>query len=506
MDFFSNVALGFSVALTPTNLLFCFIGSVVGTLVGVLPGLGPVGAVAFLLSLTFKMEPATAVIMLAGIYYGAMYGGSTTSILVNIPGETASVVTCLDGYRMARQGRAGAALGISAFGSFIAGTFGVIGLMFLAPPLGRAALRFGPPEYFALTLTGLTLVAYLTQGSLTKALIMTVLGLLSGMVGMDPISGEERFAYGSLTLRDGFGLVPVAMGLFGITEILDNLAVIHSQSIYETKIKGLLPNRKDWQDSAWPIARGSVLGFFLGILPGPGPVISSFVSYAMEKRLSRHPEKFGTGVIEGVAGPESANNSATAASFIPLLSLGIPTSAIMALFMGALMIHGIQPGPLFIGKYPELFWGFIASMYIGNVMLLVLNLPLIGLWVRVLKTPYVILFPLILLFCLIGVYSLNSNVAEIVIMLGFGILGFFLRRAGFEGAPFILAMVLGPVMETSLRQSLLISRGSFSIFVTRPICAVLMAFIVVFMVWPMIRKRKTAGKDRSPSAQENSSS
>jgi putative tricarboxylic transport membrane protein len=506
VDVFSNVALGFSVALTPTNLLFCFIGSVVGTLVGVLPGLGPVGAVAFLLSLTFKMQPATAIIMLAGIYYGAMYGGSTTSILVNIPGETASVVTCLDGYRMARQGRAGAALGISAFGSFIAGTFGVIGLMFLAPPLGRAALRFGPPEYFALTLTGLTLVAYLTQGSLTKALIMTVLGLLSGVVGMDPISGEDRFTYGNLTLRDGFGLVPVAMGLFGITEILENLAVIMPQSIYQTKIKGLLPNRQDWKDSAWPIARGSVLGFFLGILPGPGPVIASFVSYAMEKRLSRRPEKFGTGVIEGVAGPESANNSATAGSFIPLLSLGIPTSAIMALFMGALMIHGIQPGPLFISKYPELFWGFIASMYIGNVMLLVLNLPLIGIWVRVLKTPYVILFPLILLFCLIGVYSLNSNVAEIVIMLVFGILGFFLRRAGFEGAPFILAMVLGPIMETSLRQSLLISRGSFSIFVTRPICAVLMAFIVVFTVWPMIRKRKTAGKNRSPSAQGNSSS
>lgn len=491
MDVFANVALGFSVALTPTNLLFCFIGSVVGTLVGVLPGLGPVGAVAFLLSLTFKMQPATAIIMLAGIYYGAMYGGSTTSILVNIPGETASVVTCLDGYRMARQGRAGAALGISAFGSFIAGTFGVIGLMFLAPPLGRAALRFGPPEYFALTLTGLTLVAYLTQGSLTKALIMTILGLLAGVVGMDPISGEERFAYGSLTLRDGFGLVPVAMGLFGITEILENLAILATQSVYETKIKGLLPNRQDWKDSAWPIARGSILGFFLGILPGPGPVIASFVSYAMEKRLSRYPEKFGTGVIEGVAGPESANNSATAGSFIPLLSLGIPTSAIMALFMGALMIHGIQPGPLFISKYPDLFWGFIASMYIGNVMLLVLNLPLIGIWVRVLKTPYVILFPLILLFCLIGVYSLNSNVGEIVIMLAFGILGFFLRRSGFEGAPFILAMVLGPIMETSLRQSLLISRGSFGIFVTRPICAALMVFTLLFMLWPLIRRRKS---------------
>jgi len=491
VEIFANVALGFSVALTPTNLLFCFLGSVVGTLVGVLPGLGPVGAVAFLLSPTFKMAPATAVIMLAGIYYGAMYGGSTTSILVNIPGETASVVTCLDGYRMARQGRAGAALGIAAFGSFIAGTFGVVGLMFLAPMLGRAALRFGPAEYFALTLTGLTLVAYLTQGSMTKALIMAVLGLIAGSVGMDPISGEERFTYGSLTLRDGLGLVPVAMGLFGIAEVLENLAAIGSQSIYETSIKGLLPNRKDWQASGWPIARGSVIGFLLGILPGPGPVIASFASYAMEKRLSRHPEKFGTGAIEGVAGPEAANNSATAGSFIPLLSLGIPTSAIMALFMGALMIHGIQPGPLFINKYPDLFWGFIASMYIGNAMLLILNLPLIGIWVRVLKTPYAILFPMILLFCLIGVYTLNSNTTEIIIMLIFGIGGFFLRRLGFEGAPFILAMVLGPMMETSLRQSLLISRGSFAIFYTRPICATLLLVTAMFLLWPLFRRRKS---------------
>jgi putative tricarboxylic transport membrane protein len=490
VDLFANVALGFSVALTPTNLLFCFLGSLVGTLVGVLPGLGPVGAVAFLLSLTFKMEPATAIIMLAGIYYGAMYGGSTTSILVNIPGETASVVTCLDGYRMARQGRAGAALGMAAFGSFIAGTFGVVGLMFLAPMLGRAALRFGPPEYFTLTLAGLTLVAYLSQGSMLKALIMTTLGLLAGSVGMDPISGEERFTFGSLTLRDGLGLVPVAMGLFGIAEVLENLAAPGTQSIYQTKIKGLLPNAKDWRDSGWPIARGSVIGFLLGILPGPGPVIASFVSYAMEKRMSRHPEKFGTGMIEGVAGPEAANNSATAGSFIPLLSLGIPTSAMMALFMGALMIHGIQPGPLFISKYPELFWGFIASMYIGNAMLLVLNLPLIGIWVRVLRTPYSILFPLILLFCLVGVYTLNSNTTEILIMVVFGVGGFLLRRFGFEGAPFILAMVLGPVMETSLRQTLLISRGSFEIFYRRPICAVLIVLTAVFLIGPLIRRTR----------------
>jgi Uncharacterized protein conserved in bacteria len=325
-----------------------------------------------------------------------------------------------------------------------------------------------------------------------KALIMTTLGLLAGSVGMDPISGEERFTFGSLTLRDGLGLVPVAMGLFGIAEVLENLGATGTQSIYQTKIKGLLPNAKDWRDSGWPIARGSVIGFLLGILPGPGPVIASFVSYAMEKRMSRYPEKFGTGVIEGVAGPEAANNSATAGSFIPLLSLGIPTSAIMALFMGALMIHGIQPGPLFISKYPELFWGFIASMYIGNAMLLVLNLPLIGIWVRLLKTPYTILFPLILLFCLIGVYTLNSNTTEILIMLIFGIAGFFLRRLGFEGAPFILAMVLGPVMETSLRQSLLISRGSFAIFYTRPICAILLALTILFLIFPLFRGKKNS--------------
>jgi putative tricarboxylic transport membrane protein len=490
VDLFANVALGFSVALTPSNLLFCFLGAIVGTLVGVLPGLGPVGAVAFLLSLTFKMEPASAIIMLAGIYYGAMYGGSTTSILVNIPGETSSVVTCLDGYQMARQGRAGAALGIAAFGSFIAGTIGIIGLMCLAPLLGRAALSFGPPEYFALTLAGLTLVSYLSQGSMTRALIMAVLGLLAGTVGMDPISGEERFTFGSLTLRDGLGLVPVAMGLFGIAEVVENLLMIGQQTIYETKIKGLLPNLKDWKQSFWPIVRGSGLGFFLGILPGPGPVIASFVSYAVEKRVSRYPERFGTGMIEGVAGPEAANNSASAASFIPLLSLGIPTSAIMALFMGALMIHGIQPGPLFISKYPELFWGVIASMYVGNAMLLVLNLPLIGIWVRVLQIRYAILFPLILLFCLIGVYSLNANVIEIIIMLAFGAVGFLMRRAGFEGAPFILAMVLGPIMETSLRQSLLISRGSFNIFLSRPICAALMLVTVFFLISPIITRRK----------------
>lgn len=491
MNALANLGLGFSVALEPTNLLFCFIGVFVGTFIGVLPGLGPIATIALLLPLTFKMAPATAIIMLAGIYYGAMYGGSTTSILVNIPGEAASVVTCLDGYQMARQGRAGPALGISAFGSFIAGTFGVVALMFFAPVLGAAALRFGPPEYFALTFLGLTLVSYLSRGSVPRAFLMAILGLLLGTIGMDPISGEERFTYGSLTLGDGLGLVPAAMGLFGIAEVLENLGKTLRGEVYETEIKGLLPNRKDWKESFWPIVRGSIVGFFIGILPGPSGAMSSFASYAMEKRLSRHPEKFGTGAIEGVAGPESANNAATAGAFIPLLSLGIPGNIVMALFVGALMIHGIQPGPLFIRNYPELFWGVVASMYVGNAMLLVLNLPLIGIWVKVLKIPYAILYPLIFLFCLIGVYSLNNNVVEIFIMVIFGFIGLLLRRVGFEGAPFLLALVLGPIMESSLRQSLLISRGSFAIFFSRPVAAVLMLLSLTCLVTSLIPAFKT---------------
>ena len=488
MDLFTNVALGFSVALTPTNLLFCFLGSLVGTLVGVLPGLGPVGAIAFLLSLTFKMEPATAIIMLAGIYYGAMYGGSTTSILVNIPGETASVVTCLDGYRMARQGRAGAALGISAFGSFIAGTFGVIGLMFLAPMLGRAALRFGPPEYFALTLTGLTLVAYLTQGSMLKALIMTTLGLLAGSVGMDPISGEERFTFGSLTLRDGLGLVPVAMGLFGIAEVLENLGATGTQLIYQTKIKGLLPNAKDWRDSGWPIARGSVIGFLLGILPGPGPVIASFVSYAMEKRMSRYPEKFGTGVIEGVAAPEGANNADAGGALVPLLTLGIPGGNTTAILLGGLILWGYKPGPLLIQEHPELFWGLVASMYIGNVLLLVLNLPLVPLFAQILRLPYYVLYPLIVGISIVGVYSVNNSLFDVWMMGFFGLLGYLMRKLDFPAAALILGMVLGDSLERALRQSLMMSQGDLMILVNRPISATLLLIAAMILCLPAARK------------------
>ena len=489
-----KIGLGISIALTLYNLLFCFIGVLFGTLVGVLPGLGPLAAMSLLLPMTFKMPAVTAVIMLAGIFYGAMYGGSTTSILVNIPGETSSVVTCLDGYQMARKGRAGPALGIAAFGSFIAGTLGCLGLMYFAPLLGKAALSIGPAEYFAITICGMTLVTSLSRGSTIKAAMMAVLGLLVGCIGADPVSGSQRFTYGSFTLLDGVGLVPVAMGMFGIGEILENIAsAISTKDIYKTAIKGLLPNLKDWKDSFWPIIRGSVLGFFIGILPGPSVSIASFTSYAVEKKVSRHPERFGTGVIEGVAGPESANNSATSGAFIPLISLGIPANVVMALFMGALMMHGIQPGPLFIGQHPDIFWGFVVSMYIGNIMLLVLNLPLIGMWVQILKIPYDFLFPFILLFCLIGVYTLNNNVVEILIMLIFGVFGYLNRKFGLEGAPFLLAMVLGPMMERKLRESLLLSHGSPVIFISHPISAVLLAIAlasIMFSSLPLFRKKK----------------
>ncbi len=493
MHVLANVGMGFSIALHPMNLVFCFIGVLFGTLVGVLPGLGSIAAMALLMPMTFKLQPVTGIIMLAGIFYGSMYGGSTTSILVSIPGEVASIITCLDGHQMARQGRAGPALGIVAFGSFIAGTIGVIGLMLFAPVLGQAALSFGPPEFFALTFMALAFVTYLSRGSILKGLIMAILGLFAGCIGMDPVSGVTRFSYGSLTLMDGLGMVVVSMGLFGVAEILTNVGQPFATTIYEKRIKGLLPNLKDWKASFWPIIRGTVIGFFVGLLPGPSVTISTFASYATEKKLSRYPEKFGTGVIEGVAGPESANNAAASSAFIPLLSLGLPANITMALFMGALMVHGIAPGPLFISNYPDLFWGVIASMYVGNVMLLVLNLPLIGMWVSVLRIPYVFLYPIILLLCVIGVYSLNANVVEIFIMLIFGVLGLFMRMAGFEAVPFLLALVLGPIMEKSLRQSLLISHGSFAIFFTRPISAVLMSAGIISLISPLIFFKKKKG-------------
>ena len=486
MEILANVMLGFEVALQPANLFFCFMGVLIGTLVGVLPGLGPVAAMSLLLPTTFHLAPVSAVIMLSGIYYGAMYGGSTTSILVNIPGEAASVVTCLDGYQMARKGRAGAALGIAAFGSFIAGTLSILGLMLLAPLLAEVALKFGPPEYFCLMLLGLVIVTFLAGSSMPKALLMAAFGLFLGLIGMDIMTATPRFTFDMYFLMDGVGLVPVVMGLFGVSEVLLNVESKIKREVFETKIKGLLPNRRDWGDSIWPIIRGSVVGFFLGILPGGGAVISSFVSYGMEKKLSRHPEKFGTGVIEGVAGPESANNAAAGGAFIPLMTLGIPANAVMAMLLGALTIYGMQPGPMLIKQHPDLFWGVVTSMYIGNIMLLVLNLPLIGIWVKILKIPYEVLFPLILLFCLIGVFSLNNNVGEIGLMLFFGGVGYFMKKFNYEAAPLVLAMVLGPMMENALRQSLIMANGSAAIFFTRPISLAVALLVLTLLVLPML--------------------
>lgn len=495
MDLFNGVIVGLQVAFLPENLLFCIVGVFIGTLVGVLPGLGPAAAITLLLPATFHVTPVSAIIMLSGIYYGAMYGGSTTSILVNTPGEAASVVTCLDGYQMARQGRAGAALGMAAFGSFIAGTLGVVGLMLVAPPLAEAALKFGPPEYFSLMILGLTILTFLASGSMWNALLMASFGLFLGCMGLDPLIGMNRFTFNIAELTDGVGLVPVVMGLFGVSEVLLNVEQSMDRAVFHTKIKNLLPNRKDWAESAWPIVRGTVLGFFLGILPGGGAAIASFVSYALEKRVSKNPEKFGTGMIAGVAGPESANNAATAGAYIPLLTLGIPANAVMAILLGAMMIHGLQPGPTLISGHPEVFWGTITSMYLGNVMLLVLNLPLIGLWVKILKVPYPILFPLILLFCLIGVYSLNSNITEVFIMVAFGLIGYLFKKFQYEGAPLVLALVLGPIMETSLRRSLMLSYGDPFIFFTRPISAVLLGISFLLLVLPLlpwVRKKKSA--------------
>lgn len=495
MDFADNLLTGLSVAFQPHNLLFCFIGVLIGTLIGVLPGLGPVGAMSILLPVTFGISPVTAIIMLSGIYYGAQYGGSTTSILVGIPGEAASVVTMLDGHQMALNGRAGPALGIAAFGSFIAGTLGIIGLMLLAPPLAAIALKFGPPEYFALMIMGLIILTYLAQKSMVKSLMMAGVGILIGMVGLDTMTGMPRFTFDIPDLIDGIGIAPLAMGLFGVSEILLNVEQTIKQSVVVKQVKNLLPSKQDWKDSAMPIARGSVAGFFLGILPGGGAVLASFISYGVEKRLSKHPETFGHGAIAGVAGPESANNAAAQAAFIPLLTLGIPANAVMGILLGALLIHGITPGPMMIEKNPELFWGTVTSMYVGNIMLLVLNLPLIGLWVRLLKVQYAVLFPLILFIALIGAYVINGSEMDLYLMLFFGVLGYLMRKFEYEPAPLILAFVLTNILEDSLRQSLIISGGSMSIFVTRPIAAGFLFVSLVLLitaVMPSIRKKRSA--------------
>jgi putative tricarboxylic transport membrane protein len=440
-----------------------------------------------LLPVTYGIPPTSAVILLAGIFYGAMYGGSTTSILLNIPGEAASVVTCLEGYQMARRGRAGAALGISAFASCIAATFSIIGLMLLAPPLAAFALKFGPAENFALLVLGLTMVGYLAGASMTKGLMMACLGLLLGTVGLDPIMGTQRFTYGLVKLSDGFEFILVAMGLFGIGEVLTNVEQDIKGQAVQTKIRGLLPDREEWRRAAAPIGRGSLLGFLIGVVPGGGAIISSFISYALEKKLSREPERFGTGAIEGVAAPEAANNSAATSSFIPLLTLGIPGNASIAMIFAALMIHGVRPGPLLVTEKPDVFWGLVASMYLGNVMLLLLNLPLIGLWVKLLRVPYPLLAPIIAVFVLVGAYSVNNSVFDVGLTIAFGLFGYLMRKFECEPAPLVLAMILGPQLEASLRRSLIYSRGDLAVFLERPIAATLMALALLMLVSPVFR-------------------
>jgi putative tricarboxylic transport membrane protein len=485
---------GFTVSVTPVNLLYCFSGVLMGTLVGVLPGLGPSATISLLLPLIFHAPDVSAIIMLAGICYGAQYGGSTTSILLNIPGEVSSVVTCLDGYQMAVKGRAGPALGIAAFGSFIAGTFGIVGLMVCAPFLANFALRFGPPEFFSLAFMSLTLVTYVSRGSLARGLTMATVGLIMSMVGMDPFTSRTRFTFGLTSLMDGFELVYVAMGFFGLGEVLTNLGKSMEQELVMTKVKNLLPTLQDWKDSAKPIARGTIVGFFLGTLPGFGNAITTFMSYAIEKRFSKHPEKFGTGVIEGVAGPESANNAASSGTFIPLLSLGIPVNPSTAILLGALMVIGLQPGPLLIGNRPDLFWGVVASMYIGNVMLVLLNLPLIGIWVQILKVPYSLLYVFIVVICQIGAYSVSNSTTDVLIMNIFGVAGYLMKRYQYEGAPLIMAMVLGGLLESSLRRALMMADGSPLIFITRPISAVFLIIAVVLLISPLFTRKKIGEK------------
>src|SRR6266567_1402046 len=489
METLANVAHGFGIALLPINLLYCFIGVFIGTLVGVLPGIGPISAMSLLLPITLSGTPESGIIMMAGIYYGSMYGGSTTSILVNIPGEAASVVTCIDGHQMAKQGRAGPALGISAFGSFIAGTFALVALMLVAPSLASVAIAFGPPEYAGLMVLGLVVLTFLTQGSMAKALLMACIGVVLGLIGLDSITAQPRLTFGRMELIDGIGLVPVVMGLFGVAEVLLNIEQVIKRDIINAKITQLLPSKEDWKASAGPVARGTILGFFLGILPGGGAVVASFASYALEKRLSKTPERFGHGAIEGVAGPEAANNAAAGGAFIPLLTLGIPANAVMAILLGALMIHGLQPGPLLVKQAPDVFWGFITSMYLGNAMLLVLNLPLIPMWAYLLRVPYAILFPFILLFCLIGSYSVSNNVGDGIVMWVFGVLGYLMKKFDYEAAPLILAMVIGPMMEEALRQSLILSAGSFTIFLARPISAGCILAAALLLLLPLLTRR-----------------
>jgi putative tricarboxylic transport membrane protein len=491
--------MGFEVALSPMNLLMCFIGVLIGTLIGVLPGIGPTTGVAILIPITFGMSGTTAIITMCGVYYGAMYGGSTTSILLNVPGESSSVMTTLDGYQMARNGRPGPALGMAALSSFIAGTFSVLMLTFLSPPLASYAVSFGPPEYFALTFMGLTLVTSLGGDSPLKGLISGVFGLLVACIGIDAQSGVPRFTFDNMYLLDGVGFIGVAVGLFAAAEVLVNIEAPMQQIFTQAKLsfRSLLPNLQDWKDSFGAIWRGSIIGFFVGVLPGAGATIASFMAYAAEKKLSKHPEKFGTGLIEGVAAPEGANNAAAGGALVPLLTLGIPGSGTTAVLLGALMIHGLRPGPMLFTSHPDFVWGLIASMYIGNVMLVILNMPLIGLWVRLLKVPYKVLMPLIITISAVGVFATDNNIFDMWVMAVFGVIGYIMKKLDYPPAPAVLALVLGPMVEMSLRQSLTISHGSLSIFFTRPISAALTIFALISLFSPLFRilwKRYRAGK------------
>ncbi|MDR6954351.1 TctA family transporter [Ancylobacter sp. 3268] len=493
MEIFDHLALGFSVAFTFQNLFYCFIGVLLGTLIGVLPGLGPVPTIAMLLPITFGLPPVSALIMLSGIYYGAQYGGSTTAILINLPGESSSVVTAIDGYQMARQGRAGAALATAALGSFFAGSVATFLLAVFAPPLADLALKFGPPEYFSLMVLGLVASVSLASGSVIKALAMVVLGILFGLSGQDVYTGTPRFTFDIVELADGIEFVALAMGLFGLVEIVRNLEDEHSRSVLVQKVQGLMLSKDDVKRIIAPVLRGTVLGSFLGILPGGGAMLSSFAAYSIEKRVSKHPQQFGRGAIEGVAGPESANNAGAQTSFIPMLTLGIPSNPVMALMIGALIIQGIVPGPNVVNEQPNLFWGIIASMWIGNFMLVVLNLPLIGIWVRLLTVPYHILFPLIIGFCCIGVYSVNNNVYDVYAMAAFGVFGYLLVKLDCEPAPLLLGFIIGPMLEEYLRRAMLISRGDPTVFVTRPLSAVMLAIAVLALavvLLPSVRKKR----------------
>ena len=493
METFDSLALGFSVAFRPDVLFYAFLGCLVGTLVGMLPGIGPLAGISILLPVTFGLDATKAVVLLAGIYYGSQYGGSTTSILLRIPGEASSVMTCIDGHAMAQRGRAGAALAIAAVASFIAGTLSVIALTFVAPPLARLALKFGPPEYTALLVMGLVFLAYMSTTSLARTLLMATIGLLLGCIGIDTMSGHFRYAFDLKELGDGIGIVPVAVGLFGLGEILSTVVKGAPVKIATPRFSELMPTRQEWREAAAPILRGSGLGFLVGIVPGSAHVISSFLSYGLERRLSRHPEDFGKGAVAGVAGPEAANNAASTGAFVPMLALGLPTGPVTAVLMAALLIHGVPAGPTLVTDHPTVFWGFIASMYVGNLMLLALNLPFVGLFVAVLRIPYVYLYPLIVVFCIIGVYEVSHSVVDVWIMLIMGVVGYLLRKFDFDPAPLVLGLVIAPTLELSLRQSLVMSGGDWMIFFRRPISASLIIIsigLLLFSAASLLAKRR----------------